>query len=684
MLRTGIIRTPMRSRSSSTAAGSTRPKARGRLPVPPLRQTLDRYLASLEPFLREDEKTGGQSFTKAFALREKWANEFESGIGKVLQERLFALDHVSPHNWLDDNFWMNKAYLEWRVPLLVNSNWWLAFAEDPLIPKSALSGETNNNRAGTTYWQLRRATWLLHRMLEFRDNTLATEKNEATKTGSWLIENIENMFNICRIPEPLCDTITKPPRRSSRETRSILLMIHDWCYSVVVYAPPSPNDASSSPTLLPPGEIEARFRAVVLDVESRLAKGEKALPVGVLSADDRDNWAKNLQYLLSLSPTNHRTHSAILHSIMGVSLEHTTYSIPPPSSSRHTHSRSSAQAFLDAHLHTIRGTTQNVANRFYDKTFTLVVDPSTRAGASGEHAPLDALVPSIVAEHGVIGSLDVTAFEDRSPPVVDTDGPGWERLDWVGDEFIQQECVGASKRANTIIEDSDDTVMHFSKFGSNWIASVGDLKLSPDAFIQMAMQLAWYKTRGKFTATYETVLTRMFKHGRTETIRTFSRESRLWVLSMVDPKRSNTERFKLLRDAIASHSRRTREAMTGRGVDRHLLGLRLLLRPLSGESADLFEDDIFDRSSEWKLTTSGLSAGLLFKGTGYGTMYSDGYGINYLTAPDMIKFGVESKFSCPSTSSHAFQKAISDALDEMKYICERGLIEKDQYTHSHL
>ena len=63
----------------------------------------------------------------------------------------------------------------------------------------------------------------------------------------------------------------------------------------------------------------------------------------------------------------------------------------------------------------------------------------------------------------------------------------------------------------------------------------GNYKLSPDAFIQMAIQLAWYKTRGEFTATYETVLTRMFKHGRTETLRSFSRESRHWVLSMLDP-----------------------------------------------------------------------------------------------------------------------------------------------------
>lgn len=88
------------------------------------------------------------------------------------------------------------------------------------------------------------------------------------------------------------------------------------------------------------------------------------------------------------------------------------------------------------------------------------------------------------------------------------------------------------------------------------------------------------------------------------------------------------ERFRLLQDAIASHSRRTREAMTGRGIDRHLLGLRLLLRPLHGESVKLFEDNLFEQSSRWQLSTSGLSAGLLFKGTGFGAVYEEGYGIN--------------------------------------------------------
>jgi carnitine O-acetyltransferase len=42
-----------------------------------------------------------------------------------------------------------------------------------------------------------------------------------------------------------------------------------------------------------------------------------------------------------------------------------------------------------------------------------------------------------------------------------------------------------------------------------------------------------------------------------------------------------------------------------------------MMRPDNGERAALFEDPLFERSQEWKLSTSALSAGDLFRGTGY-------------------------------------------------------------------
>jgi hypothetical protein len=74
-----------------------------------------------------------------------------------------------------------------------------------------------------------------------------------------------------------------------------------------------------------------------------------------------------------------------------------------------------------------------------------------------------------------------------------------------------------------------------------------------------------------------------------------------------------TTKQHLLRSAVATHERLTRDAMTGRGVDRHLFGLQQMPDP---DSAELFSDDIFNRSQTWRLSTSGLSAGHLFRGTG--------------------------------------------------------------------
>lgn len=75
-------------------------------------------------------------------------------------------------------------------------------------------------------------------------------------------------------------------------------------------------------------------------------------------------------------------------------------------------------------------------------------------------------------------------------------------------------------------------------------------------------------------------------------------------------------RQSLLRRAIQTHMNLTRHATTGRGIDRHLLGLRLMLRAEEGERHELFDDELFIRSQTWKLSTSGLSAGSQFRGTG--------------------------------------------------------------------
>lgn len=60
-------------------------------------------------------------------------------------------------------------------------------------------------------------------------------------------------------------------------------------------------------------------------------------------------------------------------------------------------------------------------------------------------------------------------------------------------------------------------------------------RLSPDAYIQMALQLAYYRDAGRFSLTYEASMTRLFREGRTETVRPCTIESADWVKAMDNP-----------------------------------------------------------------------------------------------------------------------------------------------------
>ena len=90
----------------------------------------------------------------------------------------------------------------------------------------------------------------------------------------------------------------------------------------------------------------------------------------------------------------------------------------------------------------------------------------------------------------------------------------------------------------------------------------------------MGFQLASYKLRGQPCTTYEPVATRRFLHGRTEAMRPVTMESIEFTRKMMDPVSSDDEKADALRAAVQRHVARMKECKGGRGVDRHLLGLK--------------------------------------------------------------------------------------------------------------
>ena len=84
-----------------------------------------------------------------------------------------------------------------------------------------------------------------------------------------------------------------------------------------------------------------------------------------------------------------------------------------------------------------------------------------------------------------------------------------------------------------LIANNETVTLNFNFYGGSWIKTRG---YSPDAFVQMAFQLAHYRCYGRLAPTYESASTKRFFHGRTETGRSVSNESARFVKGMIDRK----------------------------------------------------------------------------------------------------------------------------------------------------
>lgn len=185
-------------------------------------------------------------------------------------------------------------------------------------------------------------------------------------------------------------------------------------------------------------------------------------------------------------------------------------------------------------------------------------------------------------------------------------------------------------------------------------------RVSPDAYIQMALQLAYYRDAGKFSLTYEASMTRLYREGRTETVRPCTIESAAWVKSMENPKSSVQDRIDLLDKACMQHQKGYQDAMCGKGIDRHLFCLYVVSKYLEVDSPFLKEV----LSEPWRLSTSQTPHGQTSKmdlkkypncisaGGGFGPVADDGYGVSYIIAgEDLLFFHISNKITSAQTVS---------------------------------
>lgn len=209
----------------------------------------------------------------------------------------------------------------------------------------------------------------------------------------------------------------------------------------------------------------------------------------------------------------------------------------------------------------------------------------------------------------------------------------------------------------------DDHQLHvesFQGYGSTWIKSMG---FSPDAYVQMAIQLATYRLFGKQVGTYESTQVRKFLHGRTEATRSVSPESHAFVQTMgLQPgsdehdEETRAKKFKLFRQATQSHVNYIQKAAQGQGVDRHLFGLSMLVQP-GEESPSLYSHPLYARSKRWQVSTSTLP-----NMPGFGEVVADGVGIAYEIKPRCCMFTVanRSENGWSDQLCHLLEEALSE------------------------
>lgn len=143
--------------------------------------------------------------------------------------------------------------------------------------------------------------------------------------------------------------------------------------------------------------------------------------------------------------------------------------------------------------------------------------------------------------------------------------------------------------------------LNFQLFGKNVPKAA---RLSPDSFIQLALQVAFYRLHGKHPPTYETATLRQFVDGRTDTIRLPNHESASFVESLAEQREPAKELTELFVKAIEAHKKYSVAAMNGQGMDRHILGLKLIASEHAIPLPSLLKGDALRRLLHFQVSTS--------------------------------------------------------------------------------
>ncbi|KAL0100387.1 hypothetical protein PUN28_019622 [Cardiocondyla obscurior] len=423
-------------------------------------------------------------------------------------------------------------------------------------------------------------------------------------------------------------------------------------------------------------------------------------PVGILTTAKRPAWAKAREELIKNERNRHNL-ELLERCLCVVCIDDdvlpATFNNPMKKEDRWIGDRDYANVLHHA-LHG-GGSRHLGANRWFDKTFHAILGKDGMWGLTYEHSAGEA--PAVFAAFEEI----TEKVDSMSPPdenLVPSHLPAPEKLEWCLTEQSLNDIREAMMNFDALVEDLDLCILWFEDYSKEFVKSC---RVSPDAYIQLALQLTYFRLHGRLVATYESAGIRRFALGRVDCIRAASPEALAWAKAMcqgdpqsqisqpnnaVDgsPKRCyekflsswsycpfalpnattyevSAERIKELFDlAVQRQTKEMNDNIYGQGIDNHLMGLRYAAKEAGDPIPEIFTDEAYAIVNHFALSTSQVTT----KNdviAGYGPVVPDGYGCAYNVRKNGFIFSVSAFHSDGRTSAMQFAQTLEQSLRDM-------------------
>ncbi|EJS44836.1 yat1p [Saccharomyces arboricola H-6] len=639
-----------------------------RLPVPPLQDTLNRYLARVEPL--QDERQNRR--TRHTVLSAENLDALNTLHARLLDYDA-RLASTNPQSSYIEQFWYD-AYLLYDASVVLNVNPYFQLQDDPTIkdtPETAAQGPY-----GAHTVQVRRAARLTTSILKFirqiRHGTLRSDTVRGKTALS--MDQYARLFGSSRIPpgpgEPSCHLQT------DATSHHVVAMYRGQFYWFDVL------DTSNEPIFATPEQLEWNLYSIIMDAESA---GSGSAPFGVFTTESRRVWSNIRDYLFHAEDcTNWRNLKLIDSALFVVCLDDVAFAADQQDELTRSMLCGTSRINLDARQQQqpLNVQTGTCLNRWYDK-LQLIVTKNGKAGINFEHTGVDGhtvlrLATDIYTDsilsfaRGVTKNV-VDIFESASDADASDSAAAARsanlitiprKLEWRTDSFLQSSLHFAETRISDLISQYEFVNLDFSHYGASHIKTL--FKCSPDAFVQQVFQVAYFALYGRFETVYEPAMTKAFQNGRTEAIRSVTLQSKRFVKSLLDQDASDSTKIQLLHDACAAHSQITRECSQGLGQDRHLYALYCIWNQWYKDKLALppiFLDQSWLAMQNNVLSTSNCGNPCL-KSFGFGPVTANGFGIGYIIRDHSISVVVSSRHRQTARFASLMEKTLFE-IDRM-------------------